>query len=35
MFSEDQWNALAGDNPLTSYGWLLTVEETIVMVLSI
>jgi predicted N-acyltransferase len=26
---KEQWDALTGENPLSSYGWLLTVEETL------
>lgn len=26
----DQWDALNGDNPLSTYGWLLAVEETLI-----
>jgi predicted N-acyltransferase len=26
----EQWDALTGENPLSNYGWLLTVEETLI-----
>jgi predicted N-acyltransferase len=30
MIPQNQWDVLNGNNPLSSYGWLLTVEETLI-----